>query len=283
MRHPGLVRNAQSSAAVPPVDRSVRGLTLAQFTEGTPWRTALQHDRQLDVLIWITRGQGVVTINGFRRGIGAHNALFLPKNTLFSLEFGAQTLAQVVVSQPGLNVDLPNVPTHLRIRDSFAQAEMTGAIEALQREQSQSRQMIDAALAAHLGLISVWLNRQVAEGASDDPPDTAARRLAQRFSQALVEDFRLTRTMAYFAELLNVTPTHLTRVCKTCCGKTAAEILTERRIYAARVALSSSEKTIKAISEDLGFNSPAYFTRFVLQHTGQTPTALRAQTAEPKK
>ena len=69
-------------------------------------------------------------------------------------------------------------------------------------------------------------------------------------------------------------------MCKDVSGLTAAEMLTERSLHAAREMLEAGERPIGHIAASLGFGSAAYFSRFVLQHTGQSPSALRARAAE---
>ncbi|SPF80376.1 helix-turn-helix domain-containing protein [Pseudoprimorskyibacter insulae] len=278
MRQPGVIRvpNAGQSAMVPrPIPNlPVRSATLAQLCDGG-WRTRLNHSRDDHLVIWITRGQGVVTVDGVRRGVGAHNALYLPAGTLLSLEFGPQTLGLVVLATCDDTGSLPSETLHLRVRDSMAQAELTSEIEAMQREQVQQRPLMEEALAARLAPIGVWLRRQDLAGASDAPPKTAARRLVRHYARLVASDFRDTLTMAHFAERLEVTPTHLARVCRDCCGKTAADLLTERRLHAAKTELMTRDDPIKDIAAGLGFQSAAYFTRFMQQHEGLTPSATR--------
>ena len=83
--------------------------------------------------------------------------------------------------------------------------------------------------------------------------------------------------MSDHAADLGVTPTHLTRVVKAKTGTTAAGLLTERQLYAARRMLIESDMPIQEIASQLNFSSAAYFTRFITQHSGQTPRALRKQ------
>ena len=86
-------------------------------------------------------------------------------------------------------------------------------------------------------------------------------------------------TMADHADALRVTPTHLTRACKAATGKTAADLLTERILYEARVLLVTTRVPAQDIARFLGFGSAAYFTRFILHHTQSTPTGLRKAAA----
>lgn len=56
---------------------------------------------------------------------------------------------------------------------------------------------------------------------------------------------------------------------------TAADILTQRTLHAARNKVEYSSLPFQVIAAELGFGSAAYFTRFVQNHTGHSPTALR--------
>ncbi|ETX16621.1 AraC family transcriptional regulator [Roseivivax halodurans JCM 10272] len=248
-----------------------------QVTGGEPWRMERLHDRNDDLLLWVTRGQGRIVINGVRRGLGTNNAVFLPAGTLMSVELGSQGFAQVIQAPKGLTDRLPSEPLHLRPRDAMAQAELTAEIEAMQREIRGGRAFVQDALAAHLTLVAVWLERQKTDGIVDAPRETEAERLVRRYSRLLVEHFRSNLMLADYAQMLDVTPTHLTRTAKAACGLTASEMLMDRVIHEARSRLTDPEPPIGEVAEALGFNSAAYFSRFIEAHTGAAPSALRAR------
>lgn len=263
---------------MPVSDRNtaIRCGSFAMAAQGAPWAFALMHDRPENLLLWITRGQGRVVINGVRRGVSMNNALYLPAGTLFSLDLSTGVQALLVESPAGLTGRLPRDPMLIRVRDSLAQAELTAEIDAMRRELHAGRPRTADALEAHVRLLSVWLHRQEVAGAADTPRETAAQRLVQRFAQRVVRHHRSAQNLSDHADALDVTPTHLTRVCRQCCGRTAADILTERKLHAARRALEAGTPAIKQIAQDLGFASAAYFTRFIQTKTGKTPSALRA-------
>ena len=276
MARPGFLKNPMPPAPVKPRGPIRSGSFMLEL-QPAPWRYTLSHDREDTTLLWITKGQGRVMINGVLRGVSMHNALFLPAGTLFAIDLPVSAQALFVHAPAGLAPREPGEPLVLRIRDSFAQAELTGEIDTLSREAMMKRTLLQEALEARVKLLGIWLFRQIEAGATESQPDTAAQRLARRYAQAVTRGFRSPRPMAEFAEELDVTPTHLSRACRQCCGKTAAELLTERKLHAARVALESPKPAVQEVARTLGFASPAYFSRFIQSHTGLSPTALRAQ------
>ena len=254
----------------------IKILTLPQLTAGQDWKLQLAHDRPHHLLIWITRGQGRVLLDGQRRGLGVHNALLIPSGALFALDLGRQGMGQVVVIPQGTPLRLPEIPRHLRIRDVHVQTELNGLIEAAQREQNSQRPLRQDALEAHAALMSVWLRRQIMQEEHVPTRRNAAARLSARYCAMVSARYASGAPMADYAAELGVTPTHLTRAVKATTGKTAADLLTERVVYAARSLLSETKQPAQDIARHLGFGSAAYFTRFMQQHTGHAPSKLRA-------
>lgn len=266
-----------------PSDLPVRSLTLAQMSPAGAWQANLPHSRHDHVFLWITKGQGRATIRGIRRGIGINNVLYLPPNTVFSLDAGAQCFGQAILVG---DIDLPYLPgeaQHLRIRDVTAQGELSGLVEAIQREQLLTQPLQAEALLTKFTLVAVWLRRQMLamldDGDKVSPAlqsrETAGQRLVRRFADLLAAEFRSGRSMADYAALLDVTPTHLTRVCRENAGLTAADMITGRVLHEARSLLMQPEPAVQNIAHHLGFRSAAYFTRFIQNHTGHSPSALR--------
>lgn len=258
--------------------------TLTQFTGGARWQLELAHDRPYHTLMWFTRGQGRILLDGRLRGLGPHNAVFVPATTLFAIEAGSQSLAQVVTIPDGSPLRLPDSPHQLRIRDKHIQSELSALIESAQREQSLARPLAQDALEAHIALISVWLRRQLTLEEHIPERRSAGERLSRKFMQMVAAHYMSGQPTAIYAKELGVTPTHLARVVKSATGKTASDIVTERVVHAARNLLETTNHPARNIAQHLGFGSAAYFTRFVQQHTGRSPSQLRAAaTAEPLK
>ncbi len=257
-------------------------VSLAELAKGGSWRLSLVHDRDHHLLIWITRGQGMALIDGARRGVGIHNALFIPARHLMAFDLGRQGFGlgfgQALVIPADTSLTLPTTPQHLRIRDAAAHAEISLLLEALGREQNTRRALFQSAVLANAELVAIWLRRQIDLHLENNPPPrtSAARALSRAFCVRLVTNYASPADMGDHAAALGVTPTHLARVCRAETGTTAAKLLAQRQLHAARQLLSETDVPVLDIARHLGFGSAAYFTRFIKAHTGQPPTALRA-------
>lgn len=258
----------------------IRIAPLAALTSGQDWRLNLAHSWDEHLLIWITRGQGRLLLNGTRRGYGTHNAIFVPAGHLFSMEIGRQVIGQVAHVPVGSEARLPEGPRQLRLREASAIQELTSLLDAAQREAGANRALVQDALDGYFALISVWLRRQITRPEHLPTPLTAAGRLSNRVCARIAEHYASPMTISDHAAALEVTPTHLARACKAATGHTAADLLTQRVLHAARTALVETDVTMQDIARHLGFGSAAYFTRFIQAHTGQTPSALRAAAAQ---
>ncbi len=261
--------------STPPTESRLRIVPIPRLAAGGRWRVEAMRSRSEPLLLWFTRGQGRITIGGVTRGYSAHNAIFIPAGVMHGYEIGSQSYGTAVFFGRGTTLALPSEPYHLRIRDVGAQAELSGLVDNIQRERDSDRPGAERAAHHHLGLLGVWLERQVETGRAEAKKPDAARRLAGRYSALLERDFRSGKGVAEYARALGVTPTHLTRVCKQTCGRSASDLLHDRVIFEARLLLSETRMPISRVSEALGFTSAAYFTRAFQHRTGKTPSAFR--------
>jgi AraC-like DNA-binding protein len=262
-------------SALPETPPAVRIVPIPRLAQGGRWRVEAMRALSEPCLLWFTRGQGRMTLGGVTRGYGAHNAVFIPAGVMHGFEVGPQTHGQAVFFGRGSDVTLPHSAQHLRVREGAAQAELSIIIEAVARELDSTRPGSDRAARHHVGLLGVWLERQVEAHQADVKRPTAAKRLASRYSALLERDFRSGHGVADYATELGVTPTHLSRVCRESCGRSASDLLQDRRLYEARRLLAETREPVKTIAHTLGFTSPAYFTRAFHAKIGKTPSQFR--------
>jgi AraC-like DNA-binding protein len=253
----------------------LRLVAIPRLAAGGRWRVEAMRSISEPLLLWFTKGQGRITVSGQTRGYTAHNAVFIPPGVMHGFEVGAQVFGTAVFFGRDSDAVLPAQPVHLRIREVQAQVEVNLILDAIQRELDSTAPGHDRAARHHLGLLGVWLERQAARQAAEAQRPDAARRLVARYTALLEQEFHSGQGVAEYAARLGVTPTHLTRCCNLACGRPASALLHDRLLFEARRLLSETDLPVGRIATELGFTSPAYFTRAFQHQTGTTPSAFR--------
>ncbi|GHE01328.1 transcriptional regulator [Allgaiera indica] len=261
-------------APADPAPAQLRMIPIPRLAAHGRWRVEAMRSLNEPMLLWFTRGQGRITVSGVTRGYGPHNAIFLPAGVMHGFDVSSHVFGTAVFFGAARGLPLPETPLHLRIRDQQPQAELTGILDNIHRELEGGRPGYDRAAGHHLGLLGVWIERQVAAQDGAPAPDAAAR-LVARFTALVERDFRSGLGVADYAAALGVTPTHLTRVCRQCCGRSAHEIVQDRVLFEARKLLKETDLPVGEVSRALGFTTAAYFTRAFQNAVGKTPSAFR--------
>lgn len=238
------------------------------------WRVEDLHATPRNRLFWITRGQGRVTVNCVTRGYGPNTAVFVPARVPMALELASQTQGLQLALPQDASLHLPDQPFHLRVSNIESQAAITSHIEKIEGELAARAPAMDRALTAYSLLVSAWMARELARQ-EDTKPRERPHRLAELFAERMEAQFRTGKGVADYAAQLQITPTHLSRVCRDASGRPALALLNERIMYEARRLLLETDLPAREIAEQLGFSSAAYFTRAFSQATGRTPSAFR--------
>lgn len=266
----------QSLTTLSPQDPTqMRLMAISRLAAGGRWRVEAMRSLSEGCLLWFTKGQGRITVAGQTRGYTAHNAIYIPPGVMHGFEVGPQVFGTAVFFGRGCPVTLPERPLHLRIREVHAQQEVNVTLDMIQRELESDTPGHDRAAQHHLGLLGVWMERQAAKGAAEAVQPDAARRLVARYTALMETEFRKGKGVGDIAAMLGVTATHLTRCCRAACGRSAIDLLQDRRIFEARRLLAETDTPVGHIGASLGFASAAYFARAFQHLTGLSPSAFR--------
>lgn len=259
-----------------PTAPDFRLVPLSRLAAGGRWRVEAMRAYSEPMLLWFTRGQGRITVGGLTRGYGPNNAVFIPAGVMHGFEVGQHVFGTAVFFGHGFDLPLPDKPQHLRLRDNASQVEVNLLLDAIGRELAGDKPARDRSAALHLGLLSVWLERQIiAHPPEESAHPRSARDLASRYTHLIEQDFRSGKGVAEYAAALGVTATHLTRVCRLTTGRSAKAILSDRVLFEARLLLVDTKEPVQTVAQSLGFTSAAYFTRAFQHHTGSTPSDFR--------
>lgn len=103
--------------------------------------------------------------------------------------------------------------------------------------------------------------------------------ILQKLKDAIEENFRAKHSPCEYAALLYVTTKTLAKVSKLHYNKTLSNIINERIIIEAKRELYLTNKTVKEIAYELGYEDEYYFSRFFKVNTNVSPQKYRETVA----
>lgn len=99
----------------------------------------------------------------------------------------------------------------------------------------------------------------------------AGHQLFTKYKAAIEKNYKKLHGVQEYADMLSTQARNLNTLCRKFAGKTAGEMIADRILLEARRELYYSTDSIKGIGYSLGFEDPAYFTRFFKKHAGVGP------------
>lgn len=241
---------------------------------------AHKHPLMGQITYWF-EGGGAYRIEEQTWSFSAPAISFVPSNVVHAFDVGEHSDAIVVsISDDLLGAMAPLVdlvldapvllggetsdPTWQRIAallDMIAQEYRGGA--------GASQRMLSNLIGAVLSLMA-----RLGGGAGGD---AAAPSVALGFAlrRAVDRHFREDWPVAHYVELLATTPHLLDRAARETFGQTVKGMVLERRLLEAKRLLVFTVRPVEDIGRELGFEDPAYFSRFFRNRVGEAPAVWR--------
>lgn len=107
-----------------------------------------------------------------------------------------------------------------------------------------------------------------------------AGQLVRHFHLSVEQRFKEITTVGGYAEILGVSANHLNDIVHEQTGRSAGDIIRQRRLLDAKRLLLHSDLSVSEIGYDLGFHDPSYFSRFFRRYAGAAPESFRDQIRE---
>ena len=97
----------------------------------------------------------------------------------------------------------------------------------------------------------------------------------RKFNLLVEANFRSEHSVSYYAQRLSKSPKTLANVFALYNDKTPLQVIQERILIEAKRLLFYTNKSVKQITYELGFEDPAYFSNFFKRHTSLSPVEFR--------
>ncbi|CAM1369646.1 Transcriptional regulator, AraC family [Tenacibaculum sediminilitoris] len=105
--------------------------------------------------------------------------------------------------------------------------------------------------------------------------ESVETKLFKDFSLLVEQNFKKIHQVTGYAYRLGLSPKSLTKHLQKIGTQTPSDFIKNRIITEAKRLLLYTDDSIKQVAFDLGFNDPAYFSRFFTKATGQSPKQFK--------
>jgi AraC family transcriptional activator of pobA len=255
------------------------------------WKIRPHVHRTLHQLIFVMRGCGVSRAEGAAVEYSPPALIVVPAGTVHGFDFEPGTQGFVVSMtddlpraisrrEPGIGALFKNPATLEFPDDALRATDLAQSFAMLMRE--YARALPGHALALD-GLLSVVfanvLRLSHASAGSAEAIVGRHRLLVSRFRELIEGTFHEDWSLADYASALNVSESRLRNACLSVTEQSPLQIVHARLLLEAKRQLLYSSMSVSEIAYELGFDDPAYFTRFFSQRAGISPRRFRLRSA----
>lgn len=208
-----------------------------------------------------------------------HGFAFNPETQGLVLSVGADAIAGLVSEGPGRDL-LPATTGPLLLEFTANEpgwARLDAAFAEIAHELDWPDAGGTAAILAQLALILVQARRRAARGDDRDRRTSPDALLVARLRQAVEEHLGEHWAVEDYAAGLGVSPGRLNAACRRVAACSTLQLIHLRLLTEARRHLVYTAMTVAEIAYTLGFEDPAYFSRFFTKREGMAPLAFRAR------
>lgn len=99
----------------------------------------------------------------------------------------------------------------------------------------------------------------------------------ERLMKLLSENFRTERSVEFYADKMNLTPKHLSRVIRNFTGKSVHQWIDNIVVLEIKNLLRYSDLSIQQISIELNFPNPSFMGQYFKRITGKTPGEFKRE------
>lgn len=256
-------------------------------TRPNDWNIRAHAHADLNHVFHIAAGGGVMDVDGDTIAFTAPCLVLVPSGRAHGFAYEVETAGSVLTiadsylrdlttREPAF-ADLFRAPRQLPLD---AGSGIASSLSELSRELVWTAPAGGAAVEGHLLTILVEALRRVVRDEAATPAVQGGHvTLVARFRELVEAHFREGLPMETYAGRLGVTVARLRAACLRAAGASPLRLVQDRLLLEAKRALLYSNMTVAEVAYHLGFEDPAYFSRFFAKAEGVSPKRYRVARA----
>ena len=252
---------------------------------------AVQYPHRHDFfeVLYLLRGSGFHVIDGKKYEIQPPCVFFMSPGQAHKIEFSKDIEGYIFIFTPEfylLNhsnqnriIEFPffftirqdNPPLQLENKDDilFLESLFRKGIKEAQKSNDFTmdiqRSLLDLILTTSASLYSN--NENILKGKGSF--------VVKKFYQLVEENYQKNLSVAQYADIMALTPNHLTQTVNQLTGKTSSQIIKSKQVLEIKRLLVHTNLSITEIAHRLNFNDQSYFAKFFKRETGISPIQYR--------
>ncbi|MEO9041393.1 MAG: helix-turn-helix domain-containing protein [Rhodoferax sp.] len=253
------------------------------------WNIRPHRHHDLYQLIWVAGGGGTVMLDEQTLALQSPVLISIPPSIVHGFQWRPDTDGLILTIAENFVADLVRQCGDPVVGASMDQLlTITGAVDpaSVDRLSSHFRTILDeyvhnrvcrtTAISGSVLMLFAEVARLRHLSLKKSPArDSGGQDLHRRFKEVIEAHYRDRWGVAEYAAELAMTERSLRRLCLGMAGQSPMKIVHQRVVLEAKRKLLYTGKTIAEVCYDLGFDDPAYFTRFFTRIEGQTPMEFR--------
>lgn len=264
-------------------DRFVHLEDLDDRTRPAAWRIQPHTHADLHQIFQIVQGGGIVTVEGEPIVFVAPCALIIPVGMVHSINYEPGSAGRVLtLSDACLRLLVCEECVFASLFDSAQAIGLSEnrrfdlLLDGIHCEHAGSSPGRHIALRAYLTLLLVEISRLMEGRIPDASPRLSSHACVVAQFRSIIEDnYRKGWLFEKYCDELGVPARQLRTACRVILDSTPGQVIAERIIREAKRLMFYSDMSVSKAAYELGFQDPAYFSRYFSRATGLAPSAFR--------
>lgn len=270
-----------------PDERTVHVETIAARSHLHAWNIRPHRHRDLQQILLVQRGRIEASLDVRNETLRAPAVIIVPPDTVHAFRFQEHTLGLVVsfgselareIASPtrGLLEFLKRPAAYSLDRAAIQATDLERLAAMLLREFARSAPGRNLALSGLLGALLANVLRLAPDyTAAEAPGETREQEIVARYRHLIERRYLDHAGISDYAHELGTSEARLRRCCVAVSGQSPMELLHQRLLVEAARQLRYTSMTVTQVAYFLGFEDPAYFSRFFTLRMRMSPRRFR--------